>query len=83
MYNDLIANSCQSFLNSYFSFGSYFLHSSLTLIYKEIRQNIKIFELFCHQSFRLTHWFPFILTVLGGTLFFPPKSLLFRSETNL
>lgn len=40
MYNDLIANSCQSFLNSYFGFGSYFLHSSLTLIYKEIRQNV-------------------------------------------
>lgn len=37
MYNDLIANSCQSFPNSYFSFGSYLLCSSLTLIYKEVR----------------------------------------------
>lgn len=34
MYNDLIANSCQSVLNSYFSFGSNFLHSTLTLLYK-------------------------------------------------
>lgn len=35
MYNDLIANSCQSVLNSYFSFGSNFLRSSLTLLYKD------------------------------------------------
>jgi len=32
MYSDLMANSCQPFFNSYFSFGSYFLRSNLTLI---------------------------------------------------